>query len=102
MKKMIDIDASSFYQSGFRRLTWAITDQNDNGTMYSDQHESVSNQEDPHDAMGDHIDHISMAIRPNDLMDYELTLLYGDDIEEEKKQQFTELINEYNTRDEPS
>jgi hypothetical protein len=35
-------------------------------------------------------------------MDYELTLLFGDDIEEEKKQQFTELINEYNTRDEPS
>lgn len=103
MKNAIDIDVASFFRSGHKQLFWTLKEPSGNGAVNSVRQESVTDNTDLREAIKDHIDHITAAIEgKGDLMDYELTLRFDEQIEEEKKVQFTTIFNEFNTRDEPS
>lgn len=103
MKNKIDIDVTSFYQSGYKELSWTIMEQSDDGTVSSLKQKSVADQSDIHEAIKNHMDNITTAIQEKgDLMDYELTLVFDNQSDDDQKEQFTEIFNEYNTRDEPS
>lgn len=101
MKRTIDIDAASFFQSGYKRLNWTKTEQTDHGPMTSVKEESVTHADDLREAIKDHLTNITSAIQGiGNFVEYETTLSFGDQIEEDKKDQFTQIFNEYNTRDE--
>lgn len=103
MNRMIDIDVTSFFESEYKRLSWTIKEQNNNGATNSVQHDSVTETKDIREAIKHHLDHISAAIQGNgDVMEYEFTLSFKESLQDEDKNRFTEIFNEYNTREESS
>lgn len=101
MKSIIEIDAQSFFRSNYERLSWSIKEETDNGTNVSLQEDSVTDKEDIREALQNHIYNISNAIAHNgDLIDFEITLSFAEDMDEAQKEEFTTLVNEFNTRDE--
>lgn len=101
MKSTLDIDVTSFYQTQFKRLKWALNDQTENATEIAIEEESVTDKSEIKEAIEDHIEHIR-AVLPEGrvLNDYEVTLSFDRQIEDGQKAEFTMIFNEFNTRDE--
>ncbi|WP_146113661.1 hypothetical protein [Sphingobacterium gobiense] len=101
MKRTLNIDVTSFYQTQFKRLKWALNDQTDNGTEIAIEDESTTDKSEIREAVEDHIDYIAAALPEGRLVsDYEAILSFDSQIEERQKEEFTTIFNEFNTRDE--
>lgn len=101
MKSTIDIDVTSFYHSEFKRLKWALKDQTENESVIAIEDESLTDEREMRDAIEDHIDHITAALPENrNFNDYEVTLSFSPRFEDKQKAEFTDIFNEFNTRDE--
>ncbi|NGM67112.1 hypothetical protein [Sphingobacterium sp. SGR-19] len=101
MRSTLDIDVTSFYQTQFKRLKWALNDQTANGTEIAIEEESLTDKSDLRGAMEDHIDQITAALpEGRGLNDYEVTLSFSSEVEARQKAEFTTVFNEFNTRDE--
>lgn len=103
MKSTINIDVASFYHSEYRALKWALKDQTKNESEIAIKDESTTDKREIREAVEDHIDHITAALPENrKFIDYEITLSFDPDFDEKQKAEFTEIFNEFNTRDESS
>lgn len=101
MISKLKIDATSFYQTQYKRLRWTLNDQTQNETEIVIEEESVTDSADIREAIEDHVDHITEALPEGRLLsDYEITLSFDDSIKDEDKSTFTRIFNEFNTRDE--
>jgi len=101
MKSTINIDVTSFYHSEFQRLKWSLKDRTKNESVIAIEEESVTGKREIREAIEDHIDHITAALPENrHFNDYEITLSFSPDVEEKQKEEFTDIFNEFNTRDE--
>lgn len=100
MNNIINIDAASFFQSDYGNLSWSIEDP-DNGLSTAAFKDSVTDKVDIREAIKAHIINITNALpEKSDLIDYEISLSFSPDIGETQRKLFTEIFNEYNTRDE--
>lgn len=103
MKSTIHIDVTSFYRSEFQRLKWTLNDQTENESVIAMEDESVTSKREIREAIEDHIDHITAALPENrHFNDYEITLSFSPHFEDKQKEEFTDIFNEFNTRDESS
>lgn len=103
MKSTINIDATSFYHSDYRQLKWTLKDQTKNESVIEIKEESTTDKREIKEAVEDHIDQITAALPENrKFIDYEITLSFSPDVDEKQKAEFTEIFNEFNTRDESS
>lgn len=101
MKRTLNIDVTSFYQTQFKRLKWTLSDETENGTEIAIEEESTTDKTEIREAIEDHIDYIAAALPEGRLLsDYEATLSFDPQIEERRKEEFTTIFNEFNTRDE--
>ncbi len=99
MKNMIDIDATSFFRSTYKKLYWSLKEQYADSATISTQKSSDSRATDPKEALKEHINNIASSISGR-LIDYEITLLFDQTIGDREKELFTDIFNEYNTKDE--
>lgn len=98
MKNIIHIDVDSFFRSGYKTLSWSLEKE---GSIGSRQQESQTEENDMREAVKTHIINITKAIaEKGDLIDFEISLIFSREMEEKQRNLFTELFNEYNTRDE--
>lgn len=103
MKSTISIDVTSFYRSEFQRLKWFLKDQTENDSEIAIKEESVTDKREIREAIEDHIDHITASLpEKRGFTDYEITLSFNPHISDKQKAEFTEIFNEFNTRDESS
>ncbi|MBD1433683.1 hypothetical protein H8B06_12665 [Sphingobacterium sp. DN00404] len=101
MKSTLDIDVTSFYQTQFKRLKWALNDQTENESKSALEEESITSKSEIREAMEDHIEHIRAALPEGSVLnDYEVALSFDPQTEEKQKAEFTTIFNEFNTRDE--
>ncbi len=101
MKSTLNINATSFYQTQFKQLKWALNDQTENSTEIAIAEESVTDKSDIREAIEEHMDHIAATLPEGRVLnDYEVTVSFDPDIDDRQKAEFTTIFNEFNTRDE--
>lgn len=101
MKNTLHINATSFYQTHFKKLNWTFNDQTENGEAIHMEEESLTDESEVNEAIEDHIDHITAALPEGRVLnDYEVTLDFDKHISDLEKKEFTTLFNAFNTRDE--
>ncbi|MCL7987811.1 hypothetical protein M8998_07655 [Sphingobacterium sp. lm-10] len=99
MKKEININVASFYESDYKQLSWSIEGSSQSGTSTLDEQHydkiAISN------AVEKHLQQISKSLPEGDnFSDYEMSLLFEDGLEAAQKEEFTAAFNDSNTRDE--
>lgn len=96
---MIDIDATSFFRSTYKKLYWSLKEESADSTTIVAQKSSDSRATDPKEALKEHINNIASSISGR-LIDYEISLLFDQTVGDREKALFTNIFNDYNTKDE--
>ncbi len=102
MKKILEINVTSFYQSNGAELAWNIRDTEHQHSSSLSDHDSAK-QKEPSitDTLSKHVQQIGASLPDGNAMsDYEVTLAFDDQLSEQQKQEFTAAFNDTNTRDE--
>ena len=101
MRNLIEIDGTSFYDSHYKRLAWAIRSQDNTESAAEKQEDSKSNANSAREAMREHLAHITKNLeKERGLVDYEVALEFSAQVSDAQKEEFTRLFNEFNTREE--
>ncbi|MFD2742009.1 MULTISPECIES: hypothetical protein [Sphingobacterium] len=99
MKKQINIDVASFYQSDYQHLSWSIEDGQESGKSVLEGSQSGATS--ISDALAKHLQQIGQSLRESDsLSDYDMSLSFDEGMEDQQKDEFTAAFNDSNTRDE--
>lgn len=99
MRKKINIDVASFYKSEYKQLSWHIDGGSESGTSTLESQQTTETSISK--AVEKHLQQIGKSLpESNSLSDYEMSLSFSEDLDDQQKDVFTAAFNDSNTRDE--